>query len=74
MSTYTIVKTYKVYRGPAVSGEPLEELDGWHLRGWLKDQGYPYKKIEEILKQLDDQGSLRLQALKNLTPETSSCQ
>ena len=61
MSTYTIVKNYKVYRGKTVSGEPMDELEGVQLRGWLKDRGYSYEKAEQMIRQIHDRGSITVQ-------------
>jgi len=64
MRTYTIVRSYKVYEGTDISGCPIEELGGEQLRTWLKGCGYPYEKLEQIIKQVDDQGTTRLKVAK----------
>jgi len=64
MRTYTIVRSYKVYEGTDISGRPMKELGGEQLRAWLKECGYPYEKLEQIIKQVDDRGTTRLQVAK----------
>lgn len=61
MSTYTIVKSYKLYEGGTDSGQPIDDLGGAQLLGWLKDKGYSYEKAEQLMKNLNDRGSIRLQ-------------
>lgn len=61
MSTYTIVKSYKVYQGANVSPEPIREFEGVQQRHWLQEHGYRYDEAEQIMKRLDRAGSVRLQ-------------
>jgi hypothetical protein len=62
MNIYTIVKNYKIYEGGGASGQPMDELDGVQLLAWLKGRGYSYTKAEQIIKQIHDHGSIRVQA------------